>query len=74
MYFAAAEMDHYTTLNKVLLWMFYMYWIYVDICKKFYFFPDEVLCKSCIYKCNEGVDRYTAFIKDYVLTEQNLNI
>ena len=45
--------------------------IYVDICKKFYFFPDEVLCKSCIYKCIEGVDRYTAFIKDCVMTEQN---
>lgn len=44
---------------------------YMQIFVKDFNFSDGVLCKSCIYKCNEGIDRkiYTTFIKDCVLTE-----
>lgn len=60
--------------NTALLLKFYRYEIYSYIIRVLIFF-DGVLCKSCIYKYYESIDRkniYTTFIKDCVLTEYTL--
>lgn len=71
MHFVAPVNDPFArpTLNRAL-WSVYSFEIYVHIFEGLNFF-DGVLCKSSIYKCNEGIDKniHVTFIKDYVLLE-----